>query len=234
MLTLFRVLLVVISSFLIIDVSNAQTESYRFKKGEVLDIILVDRHCDSNYDSLYRIYRKTLFPIAEEYSYETVKGGGFKVKATLQGNAQYSAIVFGRWQSKDLQEAFRETIVKRVPEFHDMRRATWRYLALTSYEMLDDLAFSIDRSKYNVVTAYWANRESGCSEYMRQWREAVQLAGGRITVELTDGASPYQYHYAPDYLIITEWESGESFRAFSHEVSKISTSCMANTNEFKI
>ena len=209
---------------------TAQTTiNYSFKKGETLDVFFFLEKEDINKDSLFDVYRKVLFPIAMEYSFQPNKG--FGIKETLRGGYQPSFMGFGKWENLKKRREFIREIVKHVPAFHDMRREIWSSFDLTYYELREELNFSVDKTKYTVATAYWGKV---CEPFIDQWKALCASHGGKLIIQLEEGESPSGYYYNPDYFLISEWPNSTTFEEFSKQVEKINSSCILNINEFRI
>lgn len=202
---------------------------YGFKKGEVMDILLLKNGADVA--TLFPKYKETAFPVATKFSFQPVPG--FSISEILQGGVQPEAMIFGKWNSRDKREAFLKAIVPAVPDFHGQRRAIWSYFTLTYYEMMADTNFSIDRSKYNVVTSYWGEGSS-FTNYLDTFKKAVKQAGGKDIITLENGYSPVGYAYNPDYLTITQWESKEAFDAFYKVYQAMEETRITNVHQFSL
>ena len=100
-----------------------KTKSFEFKKGEVLDVILLTQV--ENSETLFERYKKTAFPVAFEYSYQPQPGFGIS-KLTL-GTNKPVAFLFGKWASLEKREGFLDVIGQRVPDFHQQRRNLFPY-----------------------------------------------------------------------------------------------------------
>lgn len=188
-------------------------QQYHFKKGEVLDLLLITTHPDS--EGLFETYKKTAFPVAFQYGYQPVPG--YKIKTLTLGNHFPNSFIFGKWENLSKREGFLENITKKVPDFHKQRRGLFEYFGLTYYEMDQDTEFSIQKSKYNVVTSFWQKDASSLTDFMDTWKKQAKKAGARILIQLHNGTSPLGYHYDPDILIIAQWENEESFHTFAEK-----------------
>lgn len=200
---------------------------YQFRKGEVLDILLLTNGPDVK--TLFPNYRNTAFPVATKFSYKPIPG--LPITETLQGGIQPQSLIFGKWDSKEKRKGFLDAIVPEVPDFHKQRRAIWTYFSLTYYELPRDISFTINRSKYNVVTSYWGEGKS-FKEYLKAFQQATTQNGGKEVISLTNGTSPVGYVYNPDYLTITQWESKTAFDAFYKEHLAMEEKRIHNVHQF--
>ena len=203
---------------------------YTFKKGEILDVLLIDQKPET--DSLFQDYVKVAFPVAIEMSYKNLPG--FPIVETTQGNIQPKGIGFGKWGSKRLREEFLAQIETKVPDFHSRRRAIWSYFSITYYEMPRDITFKVNRDKYNVVTAYWKKEGPGFKEFIKAFKETSRTYGGKAVLELENGTSPFGYFYQPDYLVITEWDSKQAFDSFYQKNLEMASNGLGQVHQFAI
>lgn len=231
-----KIIRVTLLAFLLTTIffeSHAQSDvkSYSFKKGEVFDIIFLSNK--EGVEDKLKAYFSTAFPIATKMGYAGL--GGFPIiESPLQGNYHPQSMVFGKWTNLENREKFVENIDEEMPTFHQMRRDIWSTFNLVYYKLKEDLFFEIDPNKYNVVTYYWKNDNRSFQQFKKEWLQKTENAGGKITLELTDGTSPFGYTYDPDYLAITTWESKEIFEKFYKENLKMNHSSIIQANQFKI
>lgn len=192
-------------------VAQEKTKTFHFKKGEVLDIILLSQ--TENATALFDRYKKTAFPVAFEYSYKPQPG--FGVARVTMGTNKVGAFLFGKWASIEKREGFLKSIAKRVPDFHQQRRDLFPYFGLTYYEMNEDLKFSVDTSKYNIATALWKKPTEQSASFFKKWKNAIIKSGGKIVLTLQNGKSPLGYYYNADILCIVEWQNENAFETFA-------------------
>lgn len=223
----FLIFLVLWVGTIITIVAQEKPIEYNFKKGEVLDILLLSNGPDVA--ALFPKYRETAFPVASKFSFKPVPG--LPISKTIQGGVQPEAMIFGKWDSKEKREGFLKAIVPAVPDFHKQRRALWTYFTLTYYEMQKDIHFTVDRSKYNVVTSYWGGGDS-FTNYLNEFKTTTQKQGGKEIITLTNGYSPVGYVYNPAYLTITQWESKEAFDTFYNKHQAMEESHITNVHQF--
>jgi len=214
------------------SIMNAQSKvtSYEMKKGEVLDILVLSTKPDTK--QLFDLYKKTAFPVAFKMSYKSLPG--FKIDENLEGNYHPDGFALGKWNDIEKRERFLLDINKEVPDFHEQRRSIFSYFGLTYYEMSKDLSFKIDRTKFNVVTAYWHKNKASFSSYKKEWLQKLKNEGGKTIVELEGGKSPYGYNYNPDYLVITQWQNREAFETFKSKSLVINYDDLTHINQFVI
>ncbi len=203
---------------------------FDFKKGELLDIILLSQTKNSN--SLFERYKKTAFPVAFEYGFQPQSS--FGISQLTLGTNKPDAFIFGKWASLEKREGFLNSITKRVPDFHQQRRDLFPYFGLTFYEMNQDLKFSIDVSKFNVATALWNSASQQNSTFFEKWRAAVKKFGGTIRLTLENGTSPLGYYYNADVLCIVEWQNESAFQAFAKKHPLSFYQALRNVHQFVI
>lgn len=205
-----------------------ENKSFDFKKGEVLDIILLSQ--SENSTKLYERYKKTAFPVAFEYSFQPQPS--FRISKLTLGTNKPKAFIIGKWASLKKREGFLSNIVKRVPDFHQQRRDLFPYFGLTYYEVSKDLKFSIDTSKYNTVTAMWHKLND--LPFFRKWQTSVEKAEGKVIITLKNGISPTGYYYNPNVMCIVEWEDEAAFKAFSKKNPLDKYEALNNIHQFVI
>ncbi|MEW7289318.1 hypothetical protein [Aquimarina sp. 2304DJ70-9] len=210
--------------------AQSNIKSYHFKKGEILDILLLTTKPEGN--ALFKKYRETAFPVAVKRSYKPQPG--FKITETTQGNIQPTSFLFGKWNDLENREAFIAEIETFVPDFHKQRRDIWSIFNLVYYEMPNDLAFEINKDKFIVATAYWQKDAGAFSKFKKEWLQKAKAKGGKSVLELTQGKSPVGYYYNPDYLVLTQWENKAAFEAFYQENLTMSHKGVEHVNQFVI
>ncbi|MEM9340148.1 MAG: hypothetical protein AAGA66_15545 [Bacteroidota bacterium] len=209
--------------------AQSEAKTYDLKKGQVLDLICLSQKQDTK-ETLQRFFQ-TAIPFAQENSYTPLNG--WKVlEDPTQGNFTPQSLILGRWASIQQRARFTEQIEQKVPDFHEMRRAIWSAFYLTYWEVPEDLSFAIDPEKVNVVTAYWEGEAALFSTFKEQWVANARKSGGTCLLELTGGSSPFGYHYNPDYLVVTAWESREAFETFKKHNLEMDHSGVKHVNQF--
>ena len=212
--------------------SNAQkkVKSFEYKKGEVLDIILLSQQ--ENSGKLFERYKQTAFPVAFEYSYRPQPGFGIS-KLTL-GTNKPKGFIFGKWSNMGNRKGFLANISKRVPDFHEQRRELFPYFGLTYFEMQKDLSFSIDTNNYNVVTSFWRTSNTDPTTLIDDWEKEILATGGKLVLKLSNGASPTGYSYNPDMLYIVSWPNEFSFNEFAKKFRLETFNAFENVHQFVI
>ncbi|MFK7774411.1 MAG: hypothetical protein AB8F94_19870 [Saprospiraceae bacterium] len=198
------------------------------KKGEVLDILLLSQKSDTEAD--LKSYFQTAFPIAKRMSYQPLPG--FKITKHTQGNHQPNNLILGKWSDLETREDFLTEIIKEVPDFHERRRKIWSYFGLCYFELQEDLSLEINRDKFHVATAYWLKTEDKSDEFYQKWVEKIEKMGGTMIVQLTNGTSPFGYHYQPSYFVISSWEDEAAFLAFQEKTKHLNIDNIQHVNEF--
>ncbi len=207
---------------------QSSIKSFDFKKGEVLDILLLSNQPDN--EALFDKYKNTAFPVAMKLSYQPLPG--YAIAEYTQGNIQPEVFAFGKWGSLEKREAFLVDIEKEVPDFHEQRRALWSIFNLTYYEMPTDISFQINKDKVTVATAYWQKDMGDFNKFKKTLAKKTKKLGGKTVVELMDGKSPFGYYYQPDYLVITEWKDKATFDAFYQANIKMKQEGVKHVNQF--
>ncbi|MDH7447460.1 hypothetical protein [Aquimarina sp. 2201CG14-23] len=208
--------------------AQSTVKSFSFKKGEILDILLLTTKSGTEKD--FDKYKKTAFPVAFKKTYTPMPA--FGIKETTQGNIQPANFIFGKWNDLKNREQFISEIESVVPDFHVQRRNIWSLFSLTYYEMPRDVSFKIDRNKYNVATSYWKKDAVSFKKFTELWLQKSTAKGGKKIIQLTNGKSPIGYYHNPDLLIITQWESKKEFDAFYEENLKMNHKGILHVNQF--
>lgn len=203
-------------------------DTVKTQGAEVLDIFFLRNINDKHRDSLFNEYRKELFPIATEYGYSPIRS--FRMKRILEGSKQPDFVLFSKWTDYQRREKFIDDIVKLKPFFHDLRRSIWSTFDLTYYKMDKDLTFSIDQSRYNVISSLWT--DGSCAGLGNSLQRDIIAHDGDIVLYLPKGKSPIGYYYNPDHFIISSWSNKAQFDAFT--AKRNGTKCLININEFEI
>ncbi|WP_010178786.1 hypothetical protein [Aquimarina agarilytica] len=204
--------------------------SFSYKKGEILDIILLS--VTPNSKTIFERYKKTAFPVAFEYSYQPQPNFGI-TKNTL-GNHLPHNLFFGKWKNKEKREDFLKNITTKVPDFHEQRRQLFTYFGLTYYEATKDLEFSVNTKKLNTATSFWKKDTETFSNFVSQWKNEIENAGGKFIIELNKGTSPLGYDYNPDLFCIIEWKNKSSFKSFAKKHPLSSYNSLKNVQQFVI
>jgi len=190
--------------------TQAKQKSFDFKKGEVLDILLIKTKANTR--ELFDIYKKTIFPVGVEYTFQPQPS--FAIKKITIGHHTPNSMIIGKWENIRKREGFLNNIVKRVPDFHEQRRGLFEYFGLTFYKMEKDIKFSVDSDKFNIGNAFWG-RDKKSLEFYRKWEHKVKKAGGEIILKLENGVSPVGYYYNADVFYIIAWKNKDTFEMFA-------------------
>lgn len=210
--------------------AQSSVKEYAISSGQVFDIIFLNNRTEPEVKALLQDYFKRAFPIAEAHGYHSL--GGYGVSENTLGNYLPSTMVFGYWDTLDGREKFLRAVDTQMPDFHEMRRKIWSTFGLTYYEFTKNLAFNIDKDKFNTVTAYWGKDEQGFEKFKQDWLKQAKKAGGNTKIEFANGQSPFGYHYNPDFLVITEWESKEAFEKFHTKNTTMDHDAVEHVNQF--
>ncbi|MEX0273569.1 MAG: hypothetical protein AB3N16_04245, partial [Flavobacteriaceae bacterium] len=206
-------------------------KQYAFKKGEILDILLLSKRAST--DSLFKNYRKTVFPIGQEYGYEGMPSWPVSEPA-LQGNYQPEFLIIAKWKNITLRKGFLQNIERVVPDFHEQRRQIWPTFHLTYYKIKKDLLFSINGNRYNVVSAFWYDKDTKGKKFAKQWIADAKVSGAGIQLVLAGGTSPFGYHYGADSFIITSWKDKKAFLNFQKSYDGRYEGQVAHINQFSL
>lgn len=225
-----NLVLVCIAIFLGGLLTNAQSKTIAFKKGEVLDILLFTGKPD--FSKLFPRYKETAFTFALKTGYQPQPI--LSVAETTQGGIQPGSFVFGKWPNLQSRKKFLNEITTEVPDFHEQRRAMWSLFNLAYYEMKEDISFDLNPEKVLVVTAYWKDDTNAFINFKKEWLKKAKKNGGKILLELNDAMSSVGYMYKPDFMILTEWNDRTSFDAFAKENMKMGEKGIENVNQFII
>ncbi|MBO3697676.1 hypothetical protein [Roseivirga sp. E12] len=211
--------------------AQSNLKTYSYKKGQVLDIILLNTKPEAQEELAY--YFKTALPVATKYGY---KGqGGLALKSSpSQGNYHPESLIFGVWNSLKQRKDFLTNIEDVMPEFHQARRNIWSSFNMTFWEMKSDLSFTVDTDKFNVATAYWKSDEGDFGKFKKSWDALAKRTGGKEILALTNGESPFGYYYNPDYMVITQWNSKSDFEKFLKENLEMKHDGVKHVNQFII
>lgn len=210
--------------------SQKSAQTLLFKKGEVLDILLLSKVPDPAL--AFERYKKTAFPVAYKHSYRPQPG--FTITHRYLGGTNPAQFIFGKWDSLDKRESFLSNITKEVPDFHQQRNALFSYFNLIYFEMPNDISFTIHPENLNLVTSFWAANKKESLALIDTWKQEVKKQGGTILLSLENGTSPPGYLYKPDNLIITQWNSKNDLEAFieAHPLAYYET--LENVEQFVI
>lgn len=210
--------------------SQQKNKSFSFKKGEVLDLILLTG--TPKFKEGFEKYKKTAIPVALKYGYQPQPG--FKATKLILGNYLPASFLIGKWKNKENRENFLKIIEKRVPDFHQQRRNTFAYFGLSYRALPKDLKFTVNSKTYNVVTSFWKNNLKNYTQFLKQWKKDVQKFKGEFILELPKGTSPTGYDYNPDFFSIIQWKNRASFEKFlkKHPLNKYDN--LKNVHQFVI
>jgi len=196
-----------------------------------LDVLLLTTATDAEAEQ--KLYFEQAIPLAMRLGYQSLPG--FKIVQTpTRGNFHPAVLVFGSWPSEQKRQEALQRLETDIPNFHALRRKIWTNFDLTYYPQAEAINFSIDKTKYNVVTALWHKDAAAFQAYRRDWLNAVTATGGTLTVELTNGTSPFGYYYRPDCLLIASWEDQAAFATFQERERQLSVATLAHVNQFVI
>jgi len=216
----------------IIDV-KAQEDlvTYSFKKGEVMDVLLLNSK--DGIEEVRKRYFETATPIARKRGYTPMPYFSI-LESPLRGNYHPDAIVIASWPSVEVRKTTLVELETTLLDFHDMRREIWSTFNIAYYEMAKDMSFTIDKSKYNVATAYWAEDNQSMDAYMSRWTQLIEATNGIVVVQLTGAGSVFGYVYKPDYLVVSSWDSKEAFEVFRAQSLKMDHIEVEHVQQFKL
>lgn len=187
-----------------------KTKTIKIKKGQVLDFLNAIRKPDTD-DAMNEYFGK-VFPPAQNY--------GFKLDATFvtiapptQGN--YHAQFFGvsSWVNEEGRTKWDDH--KMEYDYKQARREIWSVFNLAFYKDLkEDIEFTVSDDKLYVITSYWIDNMKSFQKAKNKTTHNMVAKGGKEILSIGKGESPLGYHYEPDVITITEWETQEAFDAY--------------------
>ncbi len=211
-------------------VAQTGKKAFQFKKGEVLDVLLVTG-TKNNYKKLFDRYKKTAFPVASKFTYQPQSG--FRTKKLIMGSHLPVNFIFGKWSDIKKRKEFLRVIENEVPDFHRQRKELFTYFGLAYFEVENNVDFSIYKNKFNVVTSFWKKKKDK-TDFYKVWENSVKKNGGKVILKLENGESPTGYYYRPDIISIVEWETYEQFDSFSKKYPLSSYARLSNVHQFQI
>lgn len=228
--SLLRIRVVVFFLISITSFSQVKEKSFNFKKGEVLDILLLKTKANSK--ELFSVYKKTIFPVGIEYTFQPQPS--FAIKKIILGHSTPSSMIIGKWENMRKRKGFLNNIVSRVPNFHEQRKGLFNYFGLTFYEMEKDLTFTIKEDTYYVANAFWGKGDEKSAMFYGKWEKKVKKFGGEVILQLTKGNSPVGYYYNADVFYIIAWENERAFEMFLRKNPLSSYEDLKDVHQFVI
>lgn len=203
-----------------------QTKDFDFKKGEVMDILLLNAKREAKQKLDY--YFKTAIPIAMNMGYVPQKGFSVPESPTA-GNYHPESLIVGKWTGLEVRYAALKGLESEMEGFHQLRRDIWSNFFVTYYALNKDVKFQVDADRYNVALALWADKKA-----LKRIEQSILKSNGSILLNLKDGQSPYGYHYNPDAFLIISWEKDSDFLKYKEDVAMIEAKKVRHINEFRI
>jgi len=215
-----------------VGTSQDKVKSFNFKKGEVIDFLFISTKTDDKAKETSDRYFATAFPIARKEGYAPQPG--FSTPSTpTQGNYHPEVVALGKWPSIKGRLKALNDLETQLEDFHEMRRTIWSNFDVTYYELMEDLNFEVAPEKHTVITLYWA-KEKGFDSFKSKWMQQMKSANGKVLVDLGKGFSTYGYHFVPDMISITEWNSKEDFEKFNKLNMTMDHSSVLHVNQMQI
>ncbi len=208
---------------------KSQEKTFTVKKGEAIDLLLLTTNPDAS--SEREDYFNVAVPIAQEWGYKPQFSYRIANPPT-QGNYWPTIFIMATWKDYDKRISFTEAIVEEYPKFHEYRRTIWPTFFLTYWKAEENQELVLNGERTYVATAYWSSSEQEFVSFQEDWEEEITKQGGQIVLELTNGTSPFGYHYNPEYFTITEWKSMEDFQSFNDANASMDHSGVKHVNQF--
>lgn len=208
---------------------NAQVKTISLKKGEALDLLLLNTNADAKAE-LDEYFTKAV-PVAQKWGYRPQYSCRIGEPPT-QGNYWPSTFILAKWEDYDKRIAFTKAILEEYPQFHERRREIWTTFNLTYWQIEEDKEVTIDPEKFYIATSYWGKESNDFKQFESQWSSAVTKNGGNIVLSLKDGASPFGYDYNPDLFTLIEWKDKADFEQFYQDHQNMDHQGVRHVNQF--
>lgn len=223
-----------ITFILAITATMAQPDikTYSLKKGQIFDVLLRNNNGKASEQAKTQFDSEVL-PRAFKLGYQALPHGLYFEQVAVQGNYSPGHMVVGGWANLEARENAMQTLVKEVPDFHQIRRELWTTLFACYFEIEENMNFSIESDKVYIVTAYKYKDNKPFEKFVEVWKQKVSEAQGKVILELKDGTSPFIGHYfEPNHFTITEWPTRKNFEKFLDENLKMNHSSVKYVNQF--
>ncbi len=225
---------IVVLSLLIIKVTAVAQEAagmktISLKKGQVFDLLLLNTR--TGVEEKRKAYFDEVFPMATAGGYNYIPG--YKVTETpTQGNYYPDFLALASWNSHADMTQTMKKIKDGVADFDQRRREIWSTFNITHFTMTEDIIFTTDPGKCQVVTMYWRKSDKSFNAFKKSWLEEAKKKGADVKFVLTGGESPMQYYHNPDVVFLTEWDDKNTFDQFLATYSEMDHSGILKVNEF--
>lgn len=209
-----------------------ETKTFSFAKDQVLDILYLTRHPDS--DAAIQDYFKNLIPVARKLNYTSHGGLGVSGKPQ-QGNLYPGVVAFGTWPGdfSDRDAAYKR-LLEEAPDLHSRRMDIWSSFNMTQYELSEDITLTMDKAKHYVLTAYWLDDTAKLGDFQAALLDVVKGTTGTSKLVLTGGRSPFQYAYTPDLMVISEWDNVLDAARFTDASKELNARGVKHVNQFPV
>lgn len=211
------------------NLGNAQVKTISLKKGEVLDLLLLNTNTEAE-EELTEYFNKAI-PVAQKWGYKPQYSSKITEPPT-QGNYWPSTFIIAKWEDYNKRVQFTKDILLEYPQFHERRRTIWTSFNLTYWKVEQDLEVEIDPDKFYIATSYWGEEQKAFTSFQSSWEQEVDKGGGKVVLEFTNGVSPFGYHYNPDLFVLIEWESREAFEYFYEKNVSMDHNGVKHVNQF--
>ena len=202
-----------------------------FQKNKVLDVLLGTTKPESH--DKQQLYFDDVFPVAQEAGFSGIQAIGIPESPTL-GNYHPQFLAFGQWASFKARKDGMEQVQEKIPDLYQRRKDIWSTFYMTVYELKEDIEIEFLVDKIYVFTAYWLNNAQQTETFIQGFSKEVSSQKGKIVLGLTQGKSPVEYYYSPDYVVITEWNTQADFEQFMHKSAQKTIKELKNVHQFKI
>ncbi len=212
-----------------ISLATAQVKTISLKKGEALDLLLLNTNADAK-EELDEYFTKAV-PVAQKWGYKPQYSSRLSSPPT-QGNYWPSTFILAKWEDYEKRIQFMEAIVEEYPLFHERRRLIWTTFNLTYWKVEEDQEIPIDSEKYYVATSYWSENTVDFGRFNQEWSSMLESSGGKIVLKCSEGTSPFGYSYDPDLFTVSEWKSETDFQQFLEKSKNVDHKGVRHVNQF--
>lgn len=211
--------------------SSTEGRTYHFEKGAIVDFLFAIQRPDA--DEALGKYFEEAIPVAMKLGYQPLSSLKVSGSAT-RGNFRPDYVAMGAWKNGEIRESALASIEENVSGFHQRRRDIWSAFNMALFEIKDDVSFVLSPKKTYAFTNYWKTDDPGFERARQEWRRQVEKAGGVVKIVLEDATSPSGYPYAPDLMVLTEWNSPADFAAFDRANGAKTAAGIDHVDEFLV
>ena len=201
--------LLVFSCLAFSSVGEAKTSNLTLKKNHVADFLfLTDREDGKPHK---KQYFADIAPPAIEMGYQNTTA--FLIKRHPISGHYFPRVLAvaswpGDWQQR--QALFAQLLEKR-PDIQSRRFDIWSTFNMVNYEIEEDIDIEFDPNKIYVFGAYWKKNDDTFDGIKNEMLSNIKQAGGKVNFKVGAAHTLFGYVDAPDFSIITEWETQDAF-----------------------